>query len=73
MQVKILTKPTADELRRVLESLEPNFVYLQGKQLEDSGEIGSLVWEDVDLSIPEALCGLFSSKFPYAVSVLLCF
>ncbi|KAI4344662.1 hypothetical protein L6164_011861 [Bauhinia variegata] len=67
LEVKILTKATADELSKVLESLEPNFVYLQGEKLEDNGEIGSLVWEDVDLSIPEALCGLFSSKLPNTV------
>ncbi|KAI4335151.1 hypothetical protein L6164_013824 [Bauhinia variegata] len=67
LEVKVLTKPTTDELRKVLESLEPNFVYLQGEQLEDNGEIGSLVWEDVDLSSPEALCGLFSSKLPNTV------
>lgn len=66
----VLTKPTADELHQVLEALEPNFVYLQGEQLEDSEQIGSLVWEDVDLSNPEALCGLFSSKLPNTVSVL---
>lgn len=65
----MLTKPTFDELARVLEQLQPDFVYLQGQQLDDSGEIGSLVWEDFDLSTPEALCGLFSSKLPNTVSV----
>lgn len=77
IQVKVLTRPSADELGRVLEQLQPDFVYLQGQQLEDSGEIGSLVWDDFDLSIPEALCGLFSSsKLPNTVSfvwiILLC-
>lgn len=70
IQVKILTKPTIDELGRVLEQLQPDFVYLQGQQLEDRGEIGSLVWEYFDLSTPEDLCGLFSSKLPDTVSVL---
>jgi hypothetical protein len=65
-----LIKPTYDELGRVLEQLQPDFVYLQGQQLDDRGEIGSLVWEDFDLSTPEALCGLFSSKLPNTVSVL---
>ncbi|XP_061361267.1 AT-rich interactive domain-containing protein 4 [Gastrolobium bilobum] len=67
LEVKVLTKPTADELGRVLEQLQPDFVYLQGEQIEDKGEIGSLVLEDFDLSIPEALCGLFSSKLPNTV------
>ncbi|KAI9123111.1 hypothetical protein K1719_006000 [Acacia pycnantha] len=67
LEVNVLIKPTADELHRVFEALEPNFVYLQGEQLEDSEQIGSLVWEDVDLSTPEALCGLFSSKLPNTV------
>jgi hypothetical protein len=66
-----LIKPTYDELGRVLEQLQPDFVYLQGQQLDDRGEIGSLVLEDFDLSTPEALCGLFSSKLPNTVSVLL--
>ncbi|KAK7281350.1 hypothetical protein RIF29_09259 [Crotalaria pallida] len=67
LEVKVLTKPTADELVRVLEQLQPDFVYLQGEQVQGSGEIGSLVWEDFDLSVPEALCGLFSSKLPNTV------
>ncbi|MED6136523.1 AT-rich interactive domain-containing protein 4, partial [Stylosanthes scabra] len=67
LEVTVLTKPTAAELSRVLEQLQPDFVYLQGRQLEDSGEIGSLIWEDFDLSSPEALCQLFSSKLPNTV------
>ncbi|MED6131917.1 AT-rich interactive domain-containing protein 4, variant 2 [Stylosanthes scabra] len=67
LEVTVLTKPTADELSRVLEQLQPDFVYLQGRQLEDSGEIGSLIWEDFDLSSPEALFRLFSSKLPNTV------
>ncbi|XP_054806431.1 AT-rich interactive domain-containing protein 4-like isoform X2 [Prosopis cineraria] len=67
LEVNVLIKPTADELHRVYEALEPKFVYLQGEQLEDNEQIGSLLWEDVDLSCPEALCGLFSSKLPNTV------
>ncbi|KAK7304028.1 hypothetical protein RJT34_15021 [Clitoria ternatea] len=67
LEVKVLTKPAADELGRALEQLQPDFVYLQGQQLEDRGEIGSLVWEDFDLSVPEALCQIFSSKLPNTV------
>ncbi|XP_028180743.1 AT-rich interactive domain-containing protein 4-like isoform X2 [Glycine soja] len=67
LEVKVLIEPTADELGLALEQLQPDFVYLQGQQLEDRGEIGPLGWEDFDLSVPEALCGLFSSKLPNTV------
>nr|KYP39337.1 hypothetical protein KK1_039364 [Cajanus cajan] len=67
LEVKVLIKPTADELGQALEQLQPDFVYLQGQRLEDREEIGPLVWEDFDLSVPEALCGLFSSKLPNTV------
>lgn len=68
MQVQVLTNPSTDEFRRVLQSSEPNIVYLQGEQIEDSEEIGSLRWGDVDLSTPETLCELFSSTLPPTVS-----
>ncbi|ESW10605.1 hypothetical protein PHAVU_009G223200 [Phaseolus vulgaris] len=67
LEVKLLIKPNTDELGRALEQLQPDFVYLQGQLLEDRGEIGPLVWEDFDLSAPEALCGLFGSKLPNTV------
>jgi len=65
-----LIKPSTDELGRALEQLQPDFVYLQGQLQEDRGEIGPLVWEDFDLSAPEALCGLFGSKLPNTVSLV---
>lgn len=68
MQVQLLNSPNIDELRRVLESTEPNVVYLQGEQNADSEEIGPLIWGDVDLSTPETLCGLFDSTLPTTVS-----
>lgn len=68
MQVQVLSNPSTDEFQRLLESSEPNIVYLQGEQIDDSEEIGSLVWGDVDLSAPEALCGLFGSTLPTTVS-----
>lgn len=68
MQVHLLSSPSTDEFRRVLESSEPNIVYLQGEKFNDSEEIASLVWGDVDLSTPEALCGLFGSTLPTTVS-----
>ncbi|XP_039032637.1 AT-rich interactive domain-containing protein 4-like [Hibiscus syriacus] len=67
LEVQLLNNPSIDEFRRVLDSSEPNFVYLQGEQNADSEEIGSLVWGGVDLSIPEALCGLFGSTLPTTV------
>lgn len=68
MQVQVLTNPSTDEFRRLLESSEPNILYLQGEQIDDSEDIGSLVWGDFDLSTPEALCGLFGSTLPTTVS-----
>ncbi|XP_017983093.1 PREDICTED: AT-rich interactive domain-containing protein 4 [Theobroma cacao] len=67
LEVQLLNSPNIDELRRVLESTEPNVVYLQGEQNADSEEIGPLIWGDVDLSTPETLCGLFDSTLPTTV------
>lgn len=67
LEVQILTNPATDEFRQVLESSQPNFLYLQGEQLGDREEIGSLVWGDTDLSSVEALCGLFGSTLPTTV------
>ncbi|TYH61004.1 hypothetical protein ES332_D07G019700v1 [Gossypium tomentosum] len=67
LEVQLLNNPSIDEFRRVLESFEPNIVYLQGEQIVDGEEIGSLVLGDVDLSTPEALCGVFGSTFPTTV------
>ncbi|KAE8718846.1 AT-rich interactive domain-containing protein 4 [Hibiscus syriacus] len=67
LEVQLLNNPSIDEFRRVMDSSEPNVVYLQGEQNADSDEIGSLVWGDVDLSTPEALCGLFGSTLPTTV------
>ncbi|KAK8343498.1 hypothetical protein V6Z12_A07G019000 [Gossypium hirsutum] len=67
LEVQLLNNPSIDEFRRVFESFEPNIVYLQGEQIADSEEIGSLFLGDVDLSTPEALCGVFGSTFPTTV------
>ncbi|GAV70983.1 ARID domain-containing protein [Cephalotus follicularis] len=67
LEVHVLSDPSTDEFQRVLESTEPNILYLQGEQKVDSDEIGSLIWGDVDLSTPEALCGLFGSTLPTTV------
>lgn len=63
-----LRNPTVDEFGKALESVQPNILYLQGEQLVD-GEFGSLFWGGVDLSTPEAICGLFSTMLPTTVRV----
>ncbi|CAL1390133.1 unnamed protein product [Linum trigynum] len=67
LEVQVLTNPTTDSFRQVLQSLEPNIVYLQGERTDYSEEVGSLRWGDVGLSYPEALCDLFSSTLPDTV------
>lgn len=67
LEVQVLNNPSPDEFHQVLESSAPNIVYLQGKLNADSGEIGSLVWGDTDLSNPEALSELFGSTLPTTV------
>ncbi|TYJ32496.1 hypothetical protein E1A91_A05G039100v1 [Gossypium mustelinum] len=66
LEVQLLINPSIDEFRRVFESSEPNIVYFQGEQNADE-DIGSLVLGDVDLSTPEAICGLFGSTLPSTV------
>lgn len=68
MQVQVLNNPSTDEFRRVLESSEPNILYVQGEQIDDGEEIGSLVLGDVILSTPEALLEIFGSTLPTTVS-----
>lgn len=68
VKVQLLINPSIDEFRRVFESSEPNIVYFQGEQNADE-DIGSLALGDVDLSTPEAICGLFGSTLPSTVSV----
>ncbi|KAH1056868.1 hypothetical protein J1N35_034933 [Gossypium stocksii] len=67
LEVQLLNNPSIHEVRRVLESSEPNVVYLQGEQNADSEEIGYLVCGDGHLSTPEALYGLFGSTLPTTV------
>lgn len=65
LQVQVLTNPSKNEFGRIVESCQPSFVYLQGEQLEND-ELGSLVWNGVDLSL-EDLCGLFDTALPTTV------
>ncbi|KAH6821847.1 ARID/BRIGHT DNA-binding domain-containing protein [Perilla frutescens var. hirtella] len=66
LEVQTLKSPTLDEFRKVLDSWQPNLVYLQGKQLANE-EVGSVSWGGVELSSPEAVSGLFSSTIPTTV------
>ncbi|XP_050217069.1 AT-rich interactive domain-containing protein 4 [Mercurialis annua] len=67
LEVQVLTSPSTDEFRRVVQSSEPNIVYLQGELTEDDEEVGSLRWGDADLSTSEDLCDLFGSSLPQTV------
>ncbi|CAK9179829.1 unnamed protein product, partial [Ilex paraguariensis] len=66
LEVQTLNNPSTDELHKVIDSFQPNFVYLRGEQLP-SGEVGSLVWGGVDLSSAEAISGLFGTTLPTTV------
>ncbi|KAL6496906.1 hypothetical protein OROGR_028835 [Orobanche gracilis] len=66
LEVQTLRNSCTDEFRKVLDSWLPNLVYLQGKHLPND-EIGSFVWEGLELSSTESLSGLFSSTMPTTV------
>ncbi|CAK9144671.1 unnamed protein product [Ilex paraguariensis] len=66
LEVQTLNNPSTDEFRKVIDSFQPNFVYLQGEQLPN-GEIGSLVWGGVEFSTTEAISRLFSTTLPTTV------
>lgn len=66
LEVQVLKNPSTDEFHKVLDSWQPNIVYLQGEHLSND-EVGSLVWGGLDLSSAEAISGLFSSALPTAV------
>ena len=69
MQVQVLSNPEKEQFRKFLESYQPNFVYLQGEQLAN-GEVGSLVWQGVELSTPEDITEVFGPTLPTAVCIL---
>jgi hypothetical protein len=69
MKVQTLCDPEKEQFRKVLESYQPSFVYLQGEQLVNE-EVGSLVWQGVELSIPEDLSELFGTTLPTVVCIL---
>ncbi|KAK7287305.1 hypothetical protein RIF29_00535 [Crotalaria pallida] len=65
-QVQTLCNPEKEQFCKVLESYQPNIVYFQGERLPN-GEVGSLVWQGVELSTPEAITELFGPTLPTAV------
>lgn len=69
MQVQALCDPEKEQFCKVLETYQPNIVYLQGKQL-GNGTVGSLVWQGVELSTPEDIEELFGPTLPTAVCIL---
>ncbi|KNA21403.1 hypothetical protein SOVF_043130 [Spinacia oleracea] len=66
LEVRTLRNPSLDEFGRTLELLKPNIVYLQG-QLLPNDEIGSIVWDGVDLSDAEVISELFNHVLPTTV------
>lgn len=66
LEVRTLQNPSLDEFGRALESFKPNVVYLQGQVLPND-EIGSLVWDGVDLSNAEVISELFNHVLPTTV------
>ena len=67
MQVHTLFNPTPEQFLEAQRVVQPNFLYIQGEQLEDD-EIGSLVWGDADVSDPQAFSTLICPPFPTIVS-----
>ncbi|KAF1868925.1 hypothetical protein Lal_00048204 [Lupinus albus] len=63
LEVQTLSNPEKEQFRKILESYQPNIVYLQGEQLPN-GEVGSLVWQGVELSTLEAITELFGPTLP---------
>ncbi|KAK7275508.1 hypothetical protein RIF29_16627 [Crotalaria pallida] len=66
LEVQTLCNPEKEQFCKVLESYQPNIVYFQGERLPN-GEVGSLVWQGVELSTPEAITELFGPTLPTAV------
>lgn len=68
MQVQTLINPTFEKFSEVQKSVQPNFLYFQGEQLENEGVIGSLTWGTSD---PQEVSLLISAPLPTIVSILL--
>lgn len=66
LEVQTLCNPEKEQFCKVLESYQPSIVYLQGEQLVNE-EVGSVVWQGVELSTPEDISELFGTSLPTAV------
>lgn len=68
MQVQSLINPSADEFRKLIDSVQPNIVYFQGQQLPNH-QVGSLLWEQHhhlptlfdSSSLPTTVCSFFTT------------
>ncbi|PKU73830.1 AT-rich interactive domain-containing protein 4-like [Dendrobium catenatum] len=67
LEVHTLTNPTFDSFRETQRALEANIIYFQGEHRVDEEKIGSIVWENADLSEPQTLSSLISSPLPTIV------
>uniref|UniRef100_A0ACD5XLL7 Uncharacterized protein n=1 Tax=Avena sativa TaxID=4498 RepID=A0ACD5XLL7_AVESA len=67
LEVHTLINPTPEQFLEAQRVVQPNFFYIQGQQLEDEKEIGSLVWGDADMSDPQSFICLISPPFPTIV------
>ncbi|KAL6661323.1 hypothetical protein ACP70R_000707 [Stipagrostis hirtigluma subsp. patula] len=67
MTVHTLINPTVEQFQEAQQAVQPNLLYLQGQQLSNEKEIGTLVWGDADLSDPQTFSSLISPPFPTIV------
>lgn len=68
-----MTNSTTAEFWQILESSEPNFVYLQGELLVNEEEIGSMMREVLTCRVTsaETIRGFFGPTLPTIVSYLI--
>uniref|UniRef100_A0A0D9X8H9 Uncharacterized protein n=1 Tax=Leersia perrieri TaxID=77586 RepID=A0A0D9X8H9_9ORYZ len=66
LEVHTLINPTIEQFWEAQQN-QPNLIYIQGQQLENEEEIGTLIWGDVDVSDPQMFCLLISPPFPTMV------
>ncbi|OEL19626.1 AT-rich interactive domain-containing protein 4 [Dichanthelium oligosanthes] len=64
LEVHTLINPSVEQFKEAQQAVQPNLLYIQGQQLENEKEIGSLVWGDTDLSDPQTFSSLISPPFP---------
>ncbi|XP_062195357.1 AT-rich interactive domain-containing protein 4-like [Phragmites australis] len=67
LEVHTLINPTVEQFREAQRAVQPNLLYLQGQQLENEKEIGTLVWGDDDVSDPQTISSLIRPPFPTIV------